>query len=287
MATRARFALPTGALTAVALVAFASNSLLARAALRPRLVDAATFTLARLASGAVLLWLLAGRGRAAGAPILRTGNTHGALALFGYAIAFSWAYLRLDAGTGALLLFGSVQATMIGAGLATGHRLAGTEWLGLLVSVVGLVVLTAPGLQAPDPAAALIMVIAGVAWGVYSLLGRGAIDPLASNASSFARSLPLALLALALLWSEAHASARGVALAVVSGAVTSGLGYAVWYAALRGLTPARAGIVQLAVPVLAAVGGVLLLGETITPRLLLAAALVLGGIALAIAGRGR
>jgi drug/metabolite transporter (DMT)-like permease len=287
MPPRARVALSAGALTAVAMVAFAANSLLARAALRPRLADAATFTLVRLASGALLLWLLAAREKPAGGSILGAGNNAAAASLFAYALAFSWAYLRLEAGTGALLMFGTVQVTMIGAGLVAGHRLAWPEWLGLVVALAGLVALTAPGLTAPDPTAATIMVVAGVAWGAYSLLGRGVLGPLASNASNFARSVPLALLALALLRSDAHATARGLALATVSGAITSGLGYAIWYAALRGLTPARASIVQLAVPVLAALGGVLTLGETITPRLLLSSALVLGGIALAIAGRGR
>src|SRR5262249_525424 len=157
---------------------------------------------------------------------------------------FSWAYLRLDAGAGALLLFGSVQATMIGAGLATGHALAFTEGLGALVSVGGLVVLTAPGLTAPDPAAAMLRVAAGVGGGVHSLRGRGALEPLASNAANFARSVPLALVATSLLWRDVHASTPGLTLAVVSGAITSGLGYAIWYAALRGLTPARAAIVQ-------------------------------------------
>jgi len=289
MEPRARRALPTSVLTALALLAFASNSLLARAALRPRLVDAATFTLVRLASGAALLWLLAIRGRRAAAPasLLRTGDGIGAVSLFAYALAFSWAYLRLDAGTGALLLFGAVQATMIGGGMVAGHRPAGREWLALIVSLSGLVVLTAPGLTAPDPTAAFLMALAGIAWGVYSLHGRGAIEPVAANASSFVRALPLAMAASLLLRGEAHASPRGLALAVASGALTSGLGYAVWYAALRGLTPARAGIVQLAVPVLAALGGVVLFGETITARLALAAALVLGGIAWAIVGRGR
>ena len=215
----------------------------------------------------------------------RAGSWIAAGALFLYAIAFSLAYLRLDAGTGALVLFAAVQATMIGGGLLAGHHPAVIEWLGLLIALVGVVVLVAPGLSAPDPAGAALMALAGAAWGVYSLRGRSAADPVAANAANFARSVPLAVVASLLLMSGAHASKPGLLLAATSGAVTSGLGYAVWYAALRGLTPLRAAVVQLAVPVLAALGGVLFLGEAVTLRLAGAGVLVLGGISLAVAGR--
>ncbi len=281
----------TALLTAAALVAFASNSLLARAALRPRLVDAGTFTLVRLAAGALALGLLAGlsgrRGAAAG-PKQGAGSWTAAGALFLYAIAFSLAYLRLDAGTGALILFGAVQVTMIGWGMAAGHRPSPAEWLGLFISLAGLVLLVAPGLSASDPAGAALMALAGAGWGAYSLRGRGAPDPIAANASNFGRSTPLAVVASLILARTAHASTAGLLLAAASGAITSGLGYAVWYAALRGLTPVRAAVVQLAVPVLAAAGGVAFLGESVTLRLVGAGALVLGGIALTVlAGPGR
>ncbi len=271
----------TVVLTALALVAFASNSLLARAALRGQLVDAGTFTLVRLASGALVLGVLAAR---TGSPqaTWRSGSLTAAVALFAYALAFSLAYLRLDAGTGALVLFGAVQVSMIGWGMATGHRPSALQWLGLLVSLGGLVVLVAPGLRAPDPVGAALMALAGVAWGVYSLRGRGAADPVAANASNFIRAVPLAILAALALSAQRHATARGLLLAATSGAVTSGLGYAAWYAALPGLTPLRAAVLQLAVPVLAAVGGVVLLGESLTLRLAGAGAVVLGGIALAV-----
>jgi drug/metabolite transporter (DMT)-like permease len=271
----------TVVLTGLALASFASNSLLARAALRGQLVDPATFTLVRLASGALALGLLACRGGRF-APVWRSGSTTAASALFAYALAFSLAYLRLDAGTGALVLFGAVQVTMIGWGMATGHRPSALQWIGLLVSLAGLVLLAAPGLQAPDRTGTALMALAGVAWGVYSLRGIGGTDPIAANASNFLRAVPLAILAAVALSAQRHPSARGLLLAVVSGAVTSGLGYAAWYAALPGLTPLRAAVLQLAVPVLAALGGIALLGETMTLRLAVAGVVVLGGIALAV-----
>jgi drug/metabolite transporter (DMT)-like permease len=274
----------TAVLTVLALTAFASNSLLARAALRGQLVDAGSFTLVRLASGALALGLLAGR-RGAWDPVWRSGSATAAGALFAYALAFSLAYLRLDAGTGALILFGAVQVTMIGWGMTTGHRPAPLEWLGLLVSLAGLVLLVAPGLRAPDPAGAALMALAGVAWGVYSLRGVGSADPVGANASNFIKAVPLAVVAAVVLSSVRHVSPRGFLLAAISGAVTSGLGYAVWYAALPGLTPLRAAVLQLAVPVLAAAGGVGLLGETVTLRLAVAGIVVLGGIALAVFAR--
>ncbi|HLA78465.1 MAG TPA: DMT family transporter [Vicinamibacteria bacterium] len=273
----------TVALTTVALLAFAANSLLCRAALRPGLVDAASFTSVRLASGALALVLVARlTGRGGGSS---TGSWLSALALFAYAAFFSFAYLRLDAGVGALVLFGSVQATMIGWGLAAGERPRSAEWVGLAVSLLGLVLLTRPGLTSPDPAGTLLMALAGVAWGAYSLRGRASPDAVADNASNFARTVPMALAASLLAIGQAHLSTGGVLLAGASGALTSGVGYAVWFLALRGLTPARAAMVQLAVPVLAAVGGVLFLGERVTLRLLAAGILVLGGIALAVTAR--
>jgi len=277
----------TAALTALAMLAFALNSLLCRAALAGGHADAVSFTALRLVSGALALVLIA-RARGAAAPPARAA-WGAALALFAYAILFSLAYLRIPAGTGALLLFAAVQLTMIGAGLRAGESPRALEWAGLAVSLAGLVILTLPGLARPDPLGAASMLAAGVGWGVYSLRGRGALDPVAANAASFTRASGLALLAAAalVLGGGSHLSSTGAALALVSGAVTSGLGYAVWYAALRGLQATSAAIVQLSVPPLAAALGVLALGESVSLRLIGASALILGGIALAVVGRRR
>jgi drug/metabolite transporter (DMT)-like permease len=277
----------TAALTAAAMLAFATNSLLCRAALAGGYADAASFTTLRLASGALALGVLA---RARGSAVPPPGFAWGsALALFAYAMAFSLAYLRIPAGAGALLLFAAVQLTMIGAGLRSGERPKALEWVGLAVSLAGLVMLTRPGLSRPDPTGAALMLVAGAAWGVYSLRGRGAGDAVAANASSFARAVPLALAASAVigLVGATRLTLAGGLLAIASGALSSGLGYAVWYAALQGLSATRAAIVQLSVPPLAALGGVLVLGEDMTLRLVLASVLILGGIALAILGHRR
>lgn len=265
-------------LTALALVAFAGNSLLCRAALGERTIDPASFTSVRVVSGAIVLALFV----RAPARTRAHGSWRGAAALFAYAIGFSFAYARIEAGVGALVLFGCVQLTMIGAGLVRGERLGRSELAGLVLACAGLAWLAVPGASAPDPLGALSMAFAGAAWGVYSLLGRRSGDALASTAGNFARAAPLALLASLATIAHTHMTPRGVALAVVSGALTSGIGYAVWYAALRSLSASRAAIAQLAVPVIAALGGVALLGETANERLLVAAALVLGGVALAL-----
>ena len=279
--------LATAGLTTLAMLAFAANSLLCRAALAGGHADAASFTTLRLTGGAVALSLLV---RARGSPPLRGRSVwDSAVTLFAYAIGFSLAYLRLPAGVGALLLFAAVQLTMIGSGIRAGERPPLVEWVGLGFSIVGLVVLTRPGLARPDPGGALLMLGSGVAWGMYSLRGRRSGDVVAANAAGFAASLPLTLgaSALAALLGVAHVDRAGVLLALASGALTSGLGYAVWYAALRGLTATRAAIVQLSVPPLAAAGGVLVLGEAFSARLAVASLLILGGIALAVLGRAR
>jgi len=275
-------------LTVLALVGFAANSLLCRAALAGggRLIDAASFTGVRLVSGALVLGLLLR---------LRGGRYQGgswgsALALFAYAAGFSLAYVRIPAGVGALLLFGCVQATMLGTGLARGERPRPLEWVGLLLALGGLVGLTAPGATAPDFVGAALMVGAGVAWGGYSLRGRGSTNPLAATANNFLLSVPMALVLLAVsvgVRGAPHATTRGVVLAVTSGALASGVGYSLWYAALPHLTATRAAIVQLSVPVLAATGGVLLLGEQLTVRLVGAGLALLCGVLLALASRWR
>jgi drug/metabolite transporter (DMT)-like permease len=273
----------TAGLTLVAMLAFAANSLLCRGALAPAEADAFSFTTLRLVSGAIVLGLLSRARSGSGGG----GGWASAAALFAYAIGFSLAYLHIPAGVGALLLFGAVQATMIGWGLRHGERPRPREWLGLALALLGLVVLTRPGLAAPDPLGAALMAAAGVAWGIYSLRGRGEPLALRANAANFARSAPLALLASlgALAFAAPRLTTLGILLAIGSGAIASGLGYAIWYAALRGLTAPQAAIVQLSVPPLAALGGVLLLDETLTLRLLAAGAAILGGIALAVTAR--
>jgi drug/metabolite transporter (DMT)-like permease len=280
--------LRTAALTALALVAFAGNSLLCRMALKHTAIDAASFTSVRLAAGALVLGLLVAlrQRRSPGA----AGDWTSALALFVYAAGFSFAYVSLTAATGALLLFGVVQTSMIGWGLAHGERLRPLQWLGLGTACAGLVWLLLPGLATPSLAAGLLMGCAGVAWAVYTLRGRGAGgDPTAVTAGNFLRATPLALavsLAAPLLGAgPPRWDAPGLALALASGALASGAGYAVWYTALRGLTATRAAILQLAVPAIAAAGGVLLLGEPLTPGLALASLAVLGGVLLVILAR--
>lgn len=268
-------------LTCAALLAFAGNSILCRLALAERAIDPASFTALRLGSGAAVLALI-GRpfrsGPAPGAP----WSPAAAGALLCYALSFSLAYATLDAGVGALLLFGAVQVSMLGAGLLRGERLSARTGSGLVVAVSGFLLLVRPGLSAPDPAGAALMTMAGLAWGVYSLLGRGVADPVCATARNFLLATPPALLALAAFAPRLDATPRGAALAAASGALTSGLGYVAWYAALRHHTATSAAVVQLSVPVLAALGGVALLGERPTARLLAAAVLTLGGVALAV-----
>ncbi len=275
----------TAALTGLTMIAFAGNSLLCREALGRGAIDPVSFTTLRLLSGAALLWPLARW--LDGARDARAGSWSSALTLYAYAITFSLAYVSLEAGTGALVLFGLVQVTMIVAGLRGGERPTLAQWLGLATALGGLGYLLLPGAQAPPPAGAALMAVAGVGWGLYSLLGRGAARPIATNAGSFVRAAPLALAgsALAAPLTSPHASAYGAALAITSGALTSGLGYVLWYQALRGHTATTAAVAQLSVPVLAAGGGVLLLGERPTLRLGVAGALVLGGVTAAMLGR--
>jgi len=271
--------LRTASLTLLAMLAFAGNSLLCRAALQQGAIDAASFTAIRLVAGAVVLWLLV---RCRAGKTQGPGSWTSALALFGYAAAFSFAYISLDTGVGALLLFGAVQATMIGYGLFQGERFSVAQWLGLVLALSGLAGLMLPGASAPPWSGALLMLLAGVAWGVYSLRGRGAGDPTRVTAGNFLRAAPMALgLALFFLSQQALSSA-GVLYAIASGALASGMGYAVWYAVLPRLRASSAATIQLSVPVLAALGGVMLLGEALTLRLLLASVAILGGIALVI-----
>nr|WP_323132895.1 DMT family transporter [Marinobacter lipolyticus] len=267
-------------LTTIAMIAFAGNSLLCRAALRDTGIDAASFTSVRLVAGALMLWLiLALRGNRRP---LAVGSWPSALALFGYAAAFSFAYGGLSAAMGALLLFGAVQATMIGIGIWRGNRPGAIQWAGFVVAFAGLIGLLLPGLSAPPVASALLMIVAGIAWGVYSLRAKGAGEPTAVTTGNFIRSVPLALALSLVMLSQVQVDAPGLIYAVASGAVTSGMGYAIWYMALPLLQATSAATVQLSVPVIAAVGGVLLLGEPLTLRLVVAGVAILGGIAIVI-----
>lgn len=277
--------LRTIGLTLLALCCFAANSLLCRAALAGQHIDAVSFTVIRMVSGAVVLTAIA---RAQRRPAPRGRLAWGsAIALLGYALAFSAAYTRIPTGMGALLLFAAVQVTMIGAGLRAGERPRVGEWLGLACSFVGLIVLARPGLSQPDPLGALLMSLAGICWGLYSLRGRDYPDAISGNAASFLRTIPLVVLigGVAMARHATFGDIQGVQLAIVSGAITSGLGYAIWYLALRGLSATRAALVQLGVPPLAAAGGILFLGERAGLRLSIASALILGGIAIASAAR--
>ncbi|WP_339845673.1 DMT family transporter [uncultured Halopseudomonas sp.] len=274
--------LPTLFLAGIAMLAFAGNSVLCRLALVNTGIDAASFTVLRIVSGAIVLWLLVGlRKRARPA----SGNWAGALALTLYAAAFSFAYIQLDTGTGALLLFGAVQLSMLAFGLVRGERLSTAATAGLVLATVGVLVLLLPGSTAPPLGSALIMLLSGLAWGAYSLLGRGAVDPLAETADNFLRSIPLVLLLALPFVGQIRWDATGALYAILSGAITSGLGYAIWYSALRGLGAMQAASLQLSVPILAAIAGVLLLSEPLSVRMLIAAVAVIGGLAIVLKAR--
>ena len=272
----------TAIYTILALVAFAGNSVLCRVALRSGSIDPASFSTIRFASGALTLLLVTAFTGKRG---MSSGSWTSAGILFLYAIPFSFAYTRVSAATGALILFGVVQLTMIIAGLWKGERPRALQWFGLGLSIVGLVYLLLPGIGKPSLPGAAMMSLAGFGWGAYSLRGRGAGSPLEQTTSNFVRSVPLILAVSLLTMRQLHIEGVGVLFAGISGVVASGAGYVIWYSALRGLTATRAAVVQLAVPILAAAGGVVLLGESLSPRLIISSAMVLGGIAIAIRGQ--
>jgi drug/metabolite transporter (DMT)-like permease len=280
-----RFTHNTALLTVLAMLAFAANSLLCRLALGPGLIDAASFATVRIFAGALVLALFM-------APVWKERGRlptdwRAVISLFLYMVFFSYAYRSLSAATGALILFGAVQLTMFFAALRAGERFVPLSWAGLLLAIFGLVYLVLPGVTAPDPIGAALMTVAGIAWGFYSLLGKQVVDPLEATANNFLFSLPLACLVSLIFIESYHVSGSGIALAAASGAIASGMGYVIWYAALRGLTASRAATVQLSVPAIAAFGGAIFLAEEITFRLLLSTAATLGGIALVLAQRAR
>jgi drug/metabolite transporter (DMT)-like permease len=266
-------------LTLLSMIAFAGNSLLCRVALKHSGIDAASFTTIRLMSGAVVLWLVAQLLRATQAG---RGNWLSASALFAYAAGFSFAYVSLPVATGALLLFGAIQATMIGYGLWTGERLLGIQLVGFVLALGGLVGFLLPGLSAPPLLGSMLMLGAGVAWGVYSLRGKGAGSPTRVTAGNFLRTIPFAAGLSVLMNEGATLDGVGMGYAVVSGAVASGIGYAIWYSVLPALKATNAATVQLSVPVIVALGGIVFLGEPITLRLVFASVAILVGIALVI-----
>ncbi len=267
--------------TVFALVAFAANSVLCRFALGDNLIDASSFTSVRLISGAIILLLTALMQKKK----LRfkvNKNLFPSFFLFLYAVTFSFAYISLSTATGALILFGAVQITMIISALLNGERPNLLEWLGLFLAMFGLIYLVFPGLTSPSLIGSLLMTLSGISWGIYSLVGRKNKDPLKNTAENFLFSIPIVIIISLIFIDKIQLTANGFWLAVISGSVTSGIGYAIWYVALRGLTATRAATVQLSVPIIAAIGGIMFLSEGITLRLLIATILILGGVGLAI-----
>ncbi|WP_372793958.1 DMT family transporter [Pontiella sp.] len=265
-------------LTALALTAFAANSILCRLALAADAIDPVSFTLLRLLSGMLILLPIAGKIREP-APSRHWKNAAlSGLALFAYAFAFSLGYVSLGSGTGTLILVGAVQLAMFGWAVLQKDHIAALKWIGTAVSFAGLIYLVSPGLSAPDPKGAVLMMIAGLAWGIYSVRGRGAAAPVLMTARNFTCSVPIIGIIAALGFQTLEVSPRGALIAILSGAVTSGLGYVVWYRALRHLTTTTASVVQLTIPILAALGGILFLNEDLTLRLIISSALILGGV---------
>lgn len=271
-------------LTAIAMMAFAANSILNRAVLAHGEADALTYTGVRLSAGAVMLALILAYRGAGLRPRQIGGSLGGAMALFGYAIAFSFAYLKLGAGTGALLLFASVQICMLGWAISKGERPGWLEWAGFVFAILFLALLLMPGLTAPDPQGTVLMLAAGLAWAAYTLIGRGSIAPITDTAGNFIRCFPVALLLILPGILTQNTSPAGWIYGATSGALASGLGYAVWYSVLPALTRSTAAFVQLTVPVIAAAGGVIFIAEPMTLRLALCSGGILGGVGLAVWG---
>jgi drug/metabolite transporter (DMT)-like permease len=284
--------LETSLLTVLALIAFAANSVLCRLALGGEAIDASSFTAIRLLSGAITLFIILSikgsikesnkRGNKGASS---KGSWTASFALFIYAIAFSYAYLSVDTGTGALILFGSVQITMIMLSLIAGTRLHLIEWSGVMLAFSGFIYLILPNITTPSMNGFILMTVSGISWGIYTLKGRGSKNPLMDTSYNFLRTIPLVAILVVLTLHYMHYSVEGVILALVSGAITSGVGYTIWYIALGGLSSTQAAVIQLSVPVIAAIGGVLFVSEEITMRLIVSATVVLTGILMVILGK--
>lgn len=283
-ATFNRYLLKTIAFTALALVAFAANSVLCRLALGEKTIDASGFTVIRLLSGAIVLLAIAAI-RNHNTALSVKGSWFSAFMLFLYAVTFSFAYISLDTGTGALVLFGSVQITMVLASILSGYRLHAAEWLGVTMAFAGFAYLVLPGITTPSAEGFLLMSAAGIAWGIYTVRGRSSQSPLMDTAWNFMRTIPLLIIPVILTIKQMQFSTAGILLAVVSGGIASGIGYAIWYTALGGLSATQAAVVQLLVPVIAAFGGVVFVAETLTLRLAVSAAMILGGILMVVLGK--
>ena len=285
MTDRAKSAFVPIVLTTLAMIAFAANSLLTRLALAPNpiLIDAASFANIRVTSAALTLWIIVlWRTRT---KIPARADPKMAIALFVYMVGFSFAYILLETGTGALILFGSVQLTMFGYAIYRGERFSPLSWVGLAAALAGMVLLVSPAGAAPEPVGVILMVGAGIGWGAYSLMGRTASSPLFSTAWNFAYCLPLVMIVSVVFWTSAHFTTNGVILALTSGVIASGLGYVIWYAALNYLSAGRAASVQLSAPVIAAIAGVMILSEPLSLQMVLACLITLGGVGLAISQR--
>lgn len=269
-------------LTTITMIAFGANSIFGRVALEGEAIDPSSYSFIRLLSGAIMLAILVVFSSGVSKKNLGHGNLISAFCLFAYAAAFSFSYVNIETGVGALILFACVQATMIGWSLYKGDRPSLFEWLGIMIAFAAFIWLVSPGLEAPDPLAAAMMAISGIAWGAYSLRGKSASDPLKATAGNFMLSVPMGLALLLITLSINQITTYGVILAIASGAITSGMGYALWYRVLPKLTATRASIVQLTVPVVAGIGGLVFLAEPLTFRFVLASALILGGVAISI-----
>jgi drug/metabolite transporter (DMT)-like permease len=284
--TQSKFQIPL--FTAFALIAFAANSVLNRLALGGNMIDAGSYITIRLVSGAITLWVINAASKRNIGWILSlhsSGSPLSAFYLFLYGVCFSFAYRSLTSGMGAFILFGTVQTTMLTVGLRQGEKPHFLEWLSLLIALSGLIYIVFPGLSAPDPLGAFLMVASGMAWAFYTLRGKGVKDPLETTATNFIFSVPMIFCIYFLNLSKTHVSTEGVTYAVASGALASGVGYVIWYAALRGLTTTQAALLQLSVPVIAAFGGIIFLSETLTTRLIIGGVLIICGVTLALVGK--
>ena len=269
-------------LTTITMIAFGANSIFGRVALEGDAIDPSNYSFIRLLSGAIMLAILVGASSGVSKKSLSHGNLISAFCLFAYAAAFSFSYVNIETGVGALILFACVQAVIIGWALFKGDRPSLFEWLGIVIAFSAFIWLVSPGLEAPDPIAAALMAISGIAWGAYSLRGKSSSDPLKATAGNFLLSVPMGLVLLFITISSSQITLYGVILAIASGAITSGMGYALWYKVLPQLTATRASIVQLTVPVVAGISGLIFLSEPLTFRFVLASALILGGVAISI-----